>query len=232
MVNIEINAAPFRPVFDGLCQCFSLFPNLHTVRIITKFSRDSYADRLAATAFKCAFIKNIPYPQIRSAILSKSVFPLLAVCPNLESFTTFEPSPVVLTFMKGLPVLQQHLCPLSLAEASGTFCSHFVCNWLKLSIATAEALTSLEQLILSLEDSTNYTDGDYVRSPLFHQKCSGRLIDSGIPQITKVIKTIRLFPKLRTLIFGRRMSYRRRCVSVESLKQAFVNLQPCDRQIF
>ena len=118
-------------------------------------------------AVKRGFKKKISYPQIRSAILSPSVYPLLAVCPNLESLTTFEESPFLLTFIKGLPALQKLSCPLSLFTAAGSFVPILFGAGCNTPTAIAEELPSLQQISLSLEDSSNYRNDNYVGFPHF-----------------------------------------------------------------
>lgn len=111
MVDIEINGSKLRPVLVELGRCFSLFPNLHTVKIITKLNT-MYAD--TTTAAERGFDAKVPYPQIRSAILSPSIYPLLAACPNLESLTTFGKARFFLTYIKGLTALRELSCSLFL----------------------------------------------------------------------------------------------------------------------
>jgi len=114
IVDAEINDSTFRPVFVELGRCFSLFPNLHTVKIVTKFLQKSSGEKAMAAARR-GFKKSIHYPQIRSAILYPWDFPLLAACPNLESLAIFPvfpepPFQVLLKFMKGLTALQDLTC--------------------------------------------------------------------------------------------------------------------------
>jgi len=105
----------------------------------------------AMAAVKCGFKKKLSYPQIRSAILSPSVYPLLAVCPNLESLTTFEESAFLLTFIKGLPALQK-LSSRSPFTAAGSFSAILFGAGFNTPTAIAEELPSLQQISLSLED--------------------------------------------------------------------------------
>ena len=117
-------------------------------------------------AVKRGFKKKISYPQIRSAILSPSVYPLLAVCPNLESLTTFEESPFLLTFIKGLPALQK-LSSRSPFTAAGSFSAILFGAGFNTPTAIAEELPSLQQISLSLVDSSGYRDDNYVGFPYF-----------------------------------------------------------------
>jgi len=119
-VDVEINAATLRPVFVELGRCFSLFPNLHTVKIVTKFPQHSTDLEKAIAAAKRGFKRSTPYPQIRSVVLSPSGYPLLAACPNLESLATFpRKSEYLLKFTKWRTTLQNLTC--SFLTANGWF---------------------------------------------------------------------------------------------------------------
>ena len=116
-VNIEINEASLRPVFVELGHCFSLFPNLHTVKIITRFS--GYEGEKAMRAAKRGFKKSVLYPQIRSVIISHAIHPLLAVCPNLESFGSLDYSSSFLNCITAISSLQRLAWPIFLGNAEG-----------------------------------------------------------------------------------------------------------------
>ena len=106
----------------------------------------------AVSAVKRGFKRSILFPQIRSAILTHPVYPLLAVCPNLESFATSEDQfPFLLKYIRGLTALQKLSCPLSLTSAASKFVIFsFGAGSNNTPTAVGSELPSLQQITITL----------------------------------------------------------------------------------
>ena len=79
VVNVEITDYSINSVLVELGRCFSLFPNLHTVKLDMDNSSRHW-DMVIANGFE----KYI-YPSIHRVILSHRAYPLLLSCPNVKS---------------------------------------------------------------------------------------------------------------------------------------------------
>src|SRR6266545_3119508 len=124
-VDVEITGFALREVFIGLGRSFSLFPNLHTVKIIRHQSRRFY-DGLsisAQTAWRRGFQRRDRYPQV---LLSPVAYPLLEACPNLRSFEadTAANFGYLLDFLRFTPDIQRVLC--SRRFCCGLCLSHYL----------------------------------------------------------------------------------------------------------
>src|SRR6266545_3466390 len=85
IVNFEITDFSINSVLVELARCFSLFTNLHTVKLDMHNSSIRRQD-MVFDGFK----KHI-YPSIRRVILATRAYPLLLSCPNVESVQCINP---------------------------------------------------------------------------------------------------------------------------------------------
>ena len=83
IVNLNIRNYSVLPVVKELARCFDMFPNLHSVRLQISYNPNerSQGYRSEVNRVFC----NRSYPQIRSAIVSESVYDFLACCPQIRT---------------------------------------------------------------------------------------------------------------------------------------------------
>jgi len=79
IVNFEITDFSINSVLVELGRCFSLFPNLHTVKLDMHISSRRW-DMVVANGFE-----KYTYPSIHHVILARRAYPLLLSCPNVKS---------------------------------------------------------------------------------------------------------------------------------------------------
>jgi len=83
IANFEVAGFSMKSVLVELGRCFSLFPNLHTVKL--DVHNDSSKRRNTITTITSnGFAKHI-YPSIHHVILAPCAYPLLLSCPNVKS---------------------------------------------------------------------------------------------------------------------------------------------------
>jgi len=120
IVNFEITDSSINSVLVELGRCFSLFPNLHTVKL-DMHNSSRHRDMVMANGFE----KYI-YPSIHRVILAHRAYPLLLSCPNVKSVqcisnvTTAE----LLTYLPKLPCIESVGCSFDPTELRGDSMPH------------------------------------------------------------------------------------------------------------
>jgi len=121
IVNFEITDSSINSVLVELGRCFSLFPNLHTVKLDmhNSFFRDW--DMVMVNGFE----KHI-YPSIHRVVLAHRAYPLLLSCPNVKSVQciTNVATAELLTYLPKLSCIESVGCTFDLTELRGDSTPH------------------------------------------------------------------------------------------------------------
>jgi len=81
VINVEVVDFSIHSVLAELAQCMRSFSNLHTVRL--RISVRSLTGMAARGAFQTH-----TYPSVRTVILSRTAYPLLLSCPNVQTIAS------------------------------------------------------------------------------------------------------------------------------------------------
>ena len=115
IVNFEVTDFSINSVLVELGRCFSLFPNLHTVKLDMHNSIRRW-DMVTLNPFQ----KHI-YPSIRHVILVPRAYPLLLSCPNVKSVRCISDaaSTELLTYLHKSPCIESVGYSFRLTELEG-----------------------------------------------------------------------------------------------------------------